>query len=135
MSLLCKYRCRSRISGFFISRVLVVQATDERVFQVHPENSEWTCYEQNASLEILSFFGFESTIEKMAMKQYSQSVAKGKEVIDYFIKELKNEGVTYVAPWQPSDNEDKETDEKYERISLLLAKWGREWVVIIFRVL
>jgi hypothetical protein len=82
---------------------------------VHPENSDWTCYEQNASLEILSFFGFESTIEKMAMKQYSQSVAKGKEVIDYFIKELKNEGVTYVAPWQPPQNDDKETDEKYGR--------------------
>ena len=48
------------------------------------------------------------------MKQYSLSVAKGKEVIDYFIKELKNEGVTYVAPWQPPENDEKEADEKYE---------------------
>ena len=82
------------------------------VFQVHPENSDWTCYEQNASLEILSFFGFESTIEKMAMKQYSLSVAKGKEVIDHFIKELRSEGITYVAPWQAPEGGDDETDEK-----------------------
>jgi hypothetical protein len=44
--------------------------------QVHPENSDWTCFEQSASLDIRSFFGFENSMEKLAMKQYSQNIAK-----------------------------------------------------------
>lgn len=44
--------------------------------QVHPENEEWTCFEQSASLDIKSFFGFESTVEKIAMKQYASSIKK-----------------------------------------------------------
>ena len=46
------------------------------LFQVHPENPEWTCFEQTASLDVKSFFGFESTVEKIAMKQYSASISK-----------------------------------------------------------
>ena len=44
--------------------------------QVHPENPDWTCFEQTASLDVKSFFGFESTVEKIAMKQYSASISK-----------------------------------------------------------
>lgn len=44
--------------------------------QVHPENEDWTCFEQTASLDIKSFFGFESTVEKIAMKQYASSIKK-----------------------------------------------------------
>lgn len=81
--------------------------------QVHAENSEWTCYEQAASLEIHSFFGFESTIEKLAMKQYSQNIATGKEVIEHFIKELKNESITHITPWKPPEKSEEEvSDEK-----------------------
>lgn len=48
------------------------------------------------------------------MKQYSQNVATGKEVIEHFIKELKNEGITYVPPWQPPESlENEKTDDKY----------------------
>lgn len=43
-------------------------------FQVHPENEEWTCFEQSASLDIRSFFGFESALEKIAMKQYTANI-------------------------------------------------------------
>ena len=46
------------------------------VLQVHPENEDWTCFEQSASLDIKSFFGFESTVEKIAMKQYATSIKK-----------------------------------------------------------
>ena len=46
------------------------------LFQVHPENPDWTCFEQTASLDVKSFFGFESTVEKIAMKQYSASISK-----------------------------------------------------------
>lgn len=46
------------------------------LLQVHPENEDWTCFEQSASLDIKSFFGFESTVEKIAMKQYASSIKK-----------------------------------------------------------
>ena len=45
-------------------------------FQVHPENEDWTCFEQSASLDIRSFFGFESALEKIAMRQYTASVKR-----------------------------------------------------------
>ncbi|XP_051754062.1 SEC14-like protein 1 isoform X5 [Ctenopharyngodon idella] len=69
--------------------------------RVHPENEEWTCFEQSASLDIKSFFGFESTVEKIAMKQYASSIKKGKEIIEYYLRELEEEGVIYVPRWSP----------------------------------
>jgi len=44
--------------------------------QVHPDNPHWTCFEQDASLDIKSFFGFESTVEKIAMRQYTANIKK-----------------------------------------------------------
>ncbi|XP_012588459.1 PREDICTED: SEC14-like protein 1 [Condylura cristata] len=75
-----------------------------RVFsplQVHPENEDWTCFEQSASLDIKSFFGFESTVEKIAMKQYTSNIKKGKEIIEYYLRQLEEEGVTFVPRWAP----------------------------------
>ena len=46
---------------------------------MHPENPNWTCFEQDASLDIISFFGFESTVEKIAMKQYAANIKKVSE--------------------------------------------------------
>lgn len=63
---------------------------------VHPENSYWTCFEQTASLEVKSFFGFESAVEKLAVKLYAQSIEKGKEIIEMHVTQLKSEGITYV---------------------------------------
>ena len=56
---------------------------------------------QEASLDVKSFFGFEATVEKIAMKQYSANISKGKEIIEHFIKELADEGITEVPPWKP----------------------------------
>lgn len=69
---------------------------------MHPENSEWTCFEQSASLEVKSFFGFENAVEKLSSKHYAASIKKGKEVIEYFIDELKKEGITYIEPFKES---------------------------------
>uniref|UniRef100_A0A2I3HYJ6 CRAL-TRIO domain-containing protein n=1 Tax=Nomascus leucogenys TaxID=61853 RepID=A0A2I3HYJ6_NOMLE len=57
--------------------------TFSNCYTVHPENEDWTCFEQSASLDIKSFFGFESTVEKIAMKQYTK------------------EGITFVPRWTP----------------------------------
>uniref|UniRef100_A0A158Q8A3 CRAL-TRIO domain-containing protein n=1 Tax=Elaeophora elaphi TaxID=1147741 RepID=A0A158Q8A3_9BILA len=94
-------------------------------YYVHPENNEWTCFEQSGSLDVKSFFGFESTVEKLAVKQYAANLAKGKEVLEYFINELIRSGVTFIPPYsdatesaadsaidvsRPADEEEKEKD-------------------------
>ncbi|XP_070837139.1 SEC14-like protein 1 [Chaetodon trifascialis] len=82
----------------FSSRVIVRECCN---YSVHPENEDWTCFEQTASLDMKSFFGFESTAEKIAMKQYASSIKKGKEIIEYYLRELEEEGVTCIPCWTP----------------------------------
>lgn len=82
----------------FSNRVIVSECCN---YTVHPENEDWTCFEQTASLDIKSFFGFESSAEKIAMKQYAASIKKGKEIIEYYLRELDEEGVTYIPRWTP----------------------------------
>ncbi|XP_069050701.1 SEC14-like protein 1 isoform X1 [Lepisosteus oculatus] len=82
----------------FSNRVIINELC---CYTVHPENEDWTCFEQSASLDIKSFFGFESTVEKIAMKQYASSIKKGKEIIEYYLRELEEEGVTWVPRWTP----------------------------------
>lgn len=53
--------------------------------QVHPENPNWTCFEQSASLDVKSFFGFENTLEKIAMKQYTINIKKVKHLFNLFV--------------------------------------------------
>lgn len=69
--------------------------------QVHPDNPDWTCFEQSACLEVKSFFGFESAVEKLAAKQYAQSISKGKEIIEHYIEILRKEGITHVERFKP----------------------------------
>ncbi|KAL4648044.1 SEC14-like protein 1-like [Arapaima gigas] len=83
----------------FSNRVIIHELC---CYSVHPENEEWTCFEQSASLDIKSFFGFESTVEKIAMKQYASSIKKGKEIIEYYLRELEEEGITHMPRWTPS---------------------------------
>ncbi|RLV94057.1 hypothetical protein DV515_00013252 [Chloebia gouldiae] len=80
------------------SRVVVRETCS---YSVHPENEEWTCFEQSASLDIKSFFGFESTVEKIAMKQYTSNIKRGKEVIEHYLKELISQGITFIPRWSP----------------------------------
>lgn len=75
-------------------------------YYAHPENPDWTCFDQIATLDIKNFFGFEHSMEKMGMKQYTQTTLKGKEIIEYFIDELRNEGVTYVERWPAASDGD-----------------------------
>ncbi|WAQ97346.1 S14L1-like protein [Mya arenaria] len=85
----------------FSSRIVINETC---TYTVHKENSDWTCFEQEASLDIKSFFGFENTVEKIAMKQYTQNIKKGKEVIEYYINELLTEGVTNIPRWTCPDH-------------------------------
>ncbi|XP_043945405.1 SEC14-like protein 5 isoform X2 [Protopterus annectens] len=84
----------------FANRILVNERCS---YSVHPENEEWTCFEQSASLDIRSFFGFESTVEKIAMKQYTMNIKKGKEVIEHYLNELISQGITYIPRWTPTN--------------------------------
>ncbi|XP_073504654.1 SEC14-like protein 5 [Phyllobates terribilis] len=82
----------------FSTRVLVNETCS---YSVHPDNEEWTCFEQSASLDIKSFFGFESTVEKIAMKQYTANIKRGKEVIEFYLNELISQGITHIPRWTP----------------------------------
>lgn len=89
------------------SRTLNIEAVNEtfsariEIFErcryyAHPDNPDWTCFDQTATLDIKNFFGFENSMEKMGMKQYTQTTLKGKEIIEFFIDQLKSEGITHV---------------------------------------
>lgn len=82
----------------FSSRVTVFERCK---YTIHPENENWTCFEQTATMDIKSFFGFESTAEKLAMKQYAGSIKKGKEIIEYYLRELEQDGITFIPRWTP----------------------------------
>ncbi|XP_072916166.1 SEC14-like protein 5 isoform X1 [Hemitrygon akajei] len=82
----------------FANRVLVNEVCS---YRVHPDNEDWTCFEQSASLDIKSFFGFESTVEKIAMRQYTANVKRGKEVIEHFLRELTTQGTRHIPRWTP----------------------------------
>lgn len=105
-------------------RKLTIEATNEtfssriKIFEkcryyVHPENPNWTCFDQTANIEITNFFGFEHQMEKVGMKQYTQMTLKGKEIIEFFIDELKAEGITHIDIWQDVEGSQNEvrTDE------------------------
>lgn len=91
----------------FSSRIVVKETC---VYSVHPENPNWTCFEQSASLDVKSFFGFETTVEKIAIKQYSLNIKKGKEVIEFYINELLSEGITHIAPFEDQQNKQAAID-------------------------
>lgn len=38
-------------------------------------------------------------MEKVGMKQYTQLTLKGKEIIEHFVNELNDEGITHVDKW------------------------------------
>ncbi|XP_010642438.1 SEC14-like protein 5 [Fukomys damarensis] len=80
----------------FANRVVVNETCS---YTVHPENEDWTCFEQSASLDIRSFFGFESALEKIAMKQYTANVKRGKEVIEHYLHELIAQGTSHLPRW------------------------------------
>nr|XP_031303434.1 SEC14-like protein 5 [Camelus dromedarius] len=90
----------------FASRVVVKENCS---YTVHPENEEWTCFEQSASLDIRSFFGFESALEKIAMKQYTANVKKGKEVIEHYLNELISQGTSHIPRWTPAPVREEDT--------------------------
>ncbi|XP_068633435.1 protein real-time [Battus philenor] len=92
------------------NRELEIEATNETFsarigvlekcrYYVHPENPEWTCFEQSAVLDVKNFFGLENTVEKIAMKQYAANIAKGKELIESFMKLVEAEGITQLHTW------------------------------------
>lgn len=45
-------------------------------YQVHKDNPQWTSFNLQAKLEVKSFFGFESLVEKLAVKLYSSNLHK-----------------------------------------------------------
>uniref|UniRef100_A0A0N5BLV6 PRELI/MSF1 domain-containing protein n=1 Tax=Strongyloides papillosus TaxID=174720 RepID=A0A0N5BLV6_STREA len=90
-----------------------ISIQEECKYYAHPDNENWTCFEQRATLDVLSFFGFESVVEKLAIKHYTANINKGKEIMQIFIDELAKKGITEVPRWKgvTEDEADKKTDE------------------------
>eukprot|EP00080_Pristionchus_pacificus_P021920 PDM81940.1 hypothetical protein PRIPAC_34094 [Pristionchus pacificus] len=99
-------------------RTLLIEATnisfssrigikENCMYYVHPENNDWTCFEQSASLDVKSFFGFEGTVEKIAVKQYGANLAKGKEILEFFIEETIKKGTDHLIPYTVKYGEDE----------------------------
>jgi len=80
-----------------------IEITEYCVYSVHPDNPDWTCFEQSAHLDIKNFFGFEGTAEKLAIKEYTKSIENSKDIMEHFIKQLSDEGITHVDIWQPPE--------------------------------
>merc|ERR1719154_808232 len=107
-----------------------VEINEYCVYSVHPENPDWTCFEQSAELDIKNFFGFEATAEKIAIKEYSKSIEKSKEVMEYFVEQLAEQGVTHVPIWTepegsktvPEEGEKEDVLEKPEKLEKLRRK-------------
>lgn len=97
------------VNETFASRIKIFEKCR---YYVHPENENWTCFDQSANIEITNFFGFEHQMEKVGMKQYTQMTLKGKEIIEHFVNELKDEGITHVDRWV--DVEGEESDEFHD---------------------
>ncbi|XP_012563299.1 SEC14-like protein 5 [Hydra vulgaris] len=84
----------------FSSRLII---KEHCYYSVHPNNPNWTLFEQDASLDVVSFFGFEVAVEKLAIKAYTSNLKKGKEIIMYYINELIAEGKTSFPLFQDSE--------------------------------
>nr|KAF6296870.1 SEC14 like lipid binding 1 [Myotis myotis] len=115
----------------FANRVII---KEHCCYTVHPENEDWTCFEQSASLDIKSFFGFESTVEKIAMKQYTSNIKKGKEIIEYYLHQLEEDGASEPAAGTPDDKLDADYIKRYlgdltplqESCLIRLRQWLQE---------
>ncbi len=97
----------------FCNRVVINEFC---LYSVHPENPDWTCFEQSADLDIKSFFGFEGTAEKVAINEYSKNIAKSKDIMEHYIQVLANEySITFVPIWTaPEGAADDDEEEKGE---------------------
>ena len=84
----------------FAHRVVIKELC---IYSVHPENPDWTCFEQSADLDIKSFFGFEGSAEKVAINEYSKNIAKSKDIMEHYINLLAEQGVTSVPIWEPKE--------------------------------
>jgi hypothetical protein len=103
----------------FSNRVVINEVC---LYSVHPENPDWTCFEQSADLDIKSFFGFEGSAEKVAINEYSKNIAKSKDIMEHYLNVLADEyKITSVHIWTPPEGgkpvvEEKEVKEKEETI-------------------
>ena len=99
-----------------------VEINEYCVYSVHPENPDWTCFEQSAELDIKNFFGFEGTAEKIAIKEYSKSIEKSKDIMEHFIGLLADKGVTHVPLWKEPQGNPNVVSEKSQEVKLIIIK-------------
>ena len=60
----------------------------------------------------------ENAIEKLAVKHYAASIDKGKEIIDLYIDQLREEGITSVPQFKVQSHDDEEPKKVSNCISI-----------------
>jgi len=85
----------------------------EEVCKYWAEGDNLTKFTQEAKLTISSFWGFESTVEKLMIRQYTSSMKQGKEILQKHLKQMNMEKspVDRLKPLLPADI--KNIDEIY----------------------
>eukprot|EP00475_Leptophrys_vorax_P022681 TRINITY_DN3089_c0_g1_i1.p1 TRINITY_DN3089_c0_g1~~TRINITY_DN3089_c0_g1_i1.p1 ORF type:complete len:227 (-),score=67.89 TRINITY_DN3089_c0_g1_i1:187-867(-) len=67
----------------------VFEVNEIVTFTVHPENPEWTLYQQKSELRILVWLaGFEQQAQKVVMEKYLDGYQEGRETDEDFIAEI-----------------------------------------------
>eukprot|EP00474_Spongospora_subterranea_P001320 CRZ01778.1 hypothetical protein [Spongospora subterranea] len=79
-----------RITNDDFRHIAVVE--ESNCFRVHPENDQWTEYEQVSRLTIRSLLGMQSQVEGIVMKSYSENYEAGRSVDNEFIQKLLGAG-------------------------------------------
>ncbi|SPQ97810.1 unnamed protein product (mitochondrion) [Plasmodiophora brassicae] len=77
---------RIQITNDEYRQVAVVEETN--CFRVHPDNDQWTEYEQVSRLTIRSLLGMQSQVEGIVMRSYSEQYEAGRQVDNDFIQQL-----------------------------------------------
>eukprot|EP00117_Sycon_ciliatum_P020777 scpid25638/ scgid18410/ SEC14-like protein 1 len=84
------------VNETFSSRGKVIETC---IFSEHCENSDWTCYEQDCSIEMISVWGFEQQAEKLAIDRYIARLPKTKEVMELFVEDVWKAGLHVPEPY------------------------------------
>jgi hypothetical protein len=67
----------------------IFEVNEEVAFSVHPENSEWTLYQQRSEFKILVWLaGFESSAQNAVLKKYVEGYQEGRDTDEAYILDI-----------------------------------------------
>jgi len=68
------------------------------VYRVHPDNSNWTYFEQTASLELPCLLAFQGQIEGFCLRQYDKNTSEARQVDIILVKDILRSRAAHMTP-------------------------------------